>query len=210
MTSVLPNFLPALHETIEQVRAQPVPTARKTLLQPLIDAIQSRVTLGQRVALHFICTHNSRRSQFAQIWAHTAATYYTIPVQCYSGGIEVTAFHPFAVAAIRRNGFEVPEHPGENPSYAVCLSDDLPPITAYSKRYDSTNYCPSPFVAVMTCSHVDDHCPVVLGADLRIPVYYEDPGAYDDSPERDARYDERSLDIARDLFYVFSHIQPSH
>jgi len=41
---------------------------RKTVLQPLIDYIQSKVKNNLSINLNFICTHNSRRSQLAQVW----------------------------------------------------------------------------------------------------------------------------------------------
>lgn len=42
---------------------------RKAELQPFIDYIQSKHENGQAINLNFICTHNSRRSHLAQIWA---------------------------------------------------------------------------------------------------------------------------------------------
>ncbi len=60
---------------------------RKTVLQPLVDFIQQKVNNGQETNLNFICTHNSRRSHLAQVWAKVASAYYNIPnVHCYSGG----------------------------------------------------------------------------------------------------------------------------
>ncbi|VAW28441.1 Arsenate reductase thioredoxin-coupled, LMWP family, partial [hydrothermal vent metagenome] len=40
----------------------------------------------------------------------------------------------------------------------------------------------------------------------RIPVLYEDPKAFDDTELEAKKYDERSLQIATELFYVFSKI----
>jgi arsenate reductase (thioredoxin) len=59
----------------------------------------------------------------------------------------------------------------------------------------------------MTCSHADENCPFIPGAEKRIAVRYEDPKAFDDTPEEAHRYDERSLQVASEMFYVFSKIQ---
>ena len=49
---------------------------RKALLVRLTDYINQKRASGTPVALHFICTHNSRRSHISQIWAATAAAYF--------------------------------------------------------------------------------------------------------------------------------------
>ena len=63
------------------------------------------------------------------------------------------------------------------------------------------------FAAVMTCDHADENCPVIPGTEQRISVNYIDPKAFDNSPEEAGRYDERSFQIASEMFYVFSKIQ---
>ena len=58
----------------------------------------------------------------------------------------------------------------------------------------------------MTCSQADKGCPIVIGAVKRIPITYEDPKAYDKSPLQTQKYRERSLQIATEMYYVFSQI----
>ena len=58
----------------------------------------------------------------------------------------------------------------------------------------------------MTCSHADENCPFIAGAEQRIPVRYDDPKAFDNTPQQLEKYRERSLQIATELFYVFSQI----
>jgi arsenate reductase (thioredoxin) len=80
-----------LNLKIEAALSLEISAERKEILQVLIDYIKSKRKAEAPIRLHFICTHNSRRSQFSQIWAQTAADYFQIPAQCYSGGVEVTA-----------------------------------------------------------------------------------------------------------------------
>ncbi len=180
---------------------------RKTVLTELINYIQQQRNAGKEVHLNFICTHNSRRSQFSQIWAQTAAYYYGINAQCYSGGVEVTAFNERAVESIKRSGFKVEKSGEGNPKYAVYFANDASPLLAYSKIYDDTANAKIGFAAIMTCAHADDNCPYIPGADKRIPIRYNDPKAFDDTPLEALKYDERSNEIANELFYTFSQIK---
>ena len=77
------------------------------------------------------------------------------------------------------------------------------PIVAFSKLFDDT---PSPFAAVMTCTHADENCPFIPAADCRIPVRYDDPKAFDDTALEAEKYDERSMQIASEMFYVFQNL----
>lgn len=207
MNSTHVDLLPGLAVTVEKARSLPIPEERKESLQVLIAYIQSKVDSGEEINLNFICTHNSRRSQFSQIWAQTAADYFYIPADCYSGGVEVTEFNERAVESIKRSGFRVTKKGSENPVYFIFHSDGAEPISAFSKLFDDPINKAQRFAAVMTCAHADENCPFIPGTEHRIPVRYEDPKKYDGTPEEISRYDERSLQIASEMFYVFSKIK---
>lgn len=200
------ELLPGLAATVERARSLSISEERKELLQVLIAYIQSKLDSEEEINLNFICTHNSRRSQFSQIWAQTAADYFGIPANCYSGGVEVTEFNERAVESIKRMGFRVTKKGNENPVYFIFHSDDSEPISAFSKLFDDPINKAKRFAAVMTCAHADENCPVIPGTENRIPIRYEDPKKFDGIPEEANRYDERSLQIASEMFYVFSKI----
>ncbi len=203
------KLFPALSVAVAAARSMPIAAQRKEILQVLIDYIQLKLNAGDAVCLNFICTHNSRRSQFSQIWAQTAADYFGIPVVCYSGGVEVTEFNHRAVDSIQRSGFQVKKNGSKNPVYEVVHSEGSEPILAFSKLFDDPVNQAKSFAAVMTCAHADETCPFIPGTEQRIPVRYEDPKKYDDSPEEAMRYDERSMQIASEMFYVFSQVNHS-
>lgn len=198
---------PELGAAIERALKSQVGNDRRALLQPLVEYIQSKVDLGQVAHLNFICTHNSRRSQLSQIWAQTAAAYFGVPARCYSGGVEVTAFNERAVASLLRSGFRVAAEGDINPNYAIYYSENRQPIRAFSKLYDDPENTAPGFAAVMTCSDADENCPFIPGSEARIPVRYEDPKEFDGTPEEALKYDERSMQIASEMFYVFSKIK---
>lgn len=158
------------------------------------------------VNLIYICTHNSRRSHFGQIWAQVAAAYFEMnDVHSFSGGTEETAFHPNAIEALRRCGFEIKtEKIEKNPVHHLLFSENNKPILCFSKKYDHKLNPQSEFAAIMTCSDAEQNCPFVPGVELRIGTTYNDPKAFDNTPLQNQKYDERCKQIARETFYVFS------
>ena len=159
--------------------------------------------------LVFICTHNSRRSHIAQIWAETAAAYFEARhVSSFSGGTEATAFNPRAVDALRGIGLRINvSTPGVNPRYTVSYSDTHPAFDVFSKRYDSPGNPSNDFAAIMTCTHADENCPVVNGASARISLPYDDPKDFDGTDLEATKYAERALEIGREILFVFSQIK---
>jgi arsenate reductase len=197
-------MLAQLENKLDEIFALAISEERKKILQVLIEYIQTKRKKQEPIRLNFICTHNSRRSQFAQIWAQTAADIYGIPAQCYSGGVEVTAFNERAVASIERFGFKVAKRGHSNPIYFLYHTQDAQPIIAFSKVFDDETSAKKGFAAIMTCSHADENCPFIPGAEARIPVRYDDPKAFDDTEQESDKYDERSMQIASEMFYVFA------
>jgi arsenate reductase len=207
--SATPTLLSTLHQTLARLVGSfdAIPGQRKELLGQFANMIRERLDAKQALHLNFICTHNSRRSHISQIWAQAAAYNYDVQgVVCFSGGTEATAFNPRAVRAMQKAGFDVREvKAGSNPLYEVRFAESVQPVIAFSKRYDDA-FNPAPFVAVMTCSHADENCPVVLGASARIALTYDDPKEFDGTPQEVAKYDERVAEIGRELLYVFSRV----
>jgi len=180
-----------------------IPAERRESLMAIADFVMERKAAGQPADLTFICTHNSRRSHLSQIWAATAAWLYGQDhVRTYSGGTEATAFNARAVAAVERAGFHVLKPEGKNPEYHVSFTTDHAPERCWSKKYNDPANPQQDFCAVMTCSEADKNCPIVFGALDRISLPYNDPKEADGTPEEAARYDERCLQIAAELFYA--------
>ena len=185
-----------------------IPTDRKNLLDELSIYIKEKLKSTSEVNLIFICTHNSRRSHLAQVWAQTAAAFYNIKnLYTYSGGTEKTAFNPAAVEALKKAGFKISiEKEGKNPKYKVNFGKKTEPIVCFSKVYNHRKNPSDGFVAIMTCSDADEACPIVSGADYRTTIKYEDPKLFDGTDRQENAYWERSLEIGREMFYVFARV----
>jgi arsenate reductase len=203
-------ILASLSPTVKKLTGEfdYIPTERKALLQQLVHFVEKKVKDGKPVYLNFICTHNSRRSHVSQLWAQAAAHYYQVPnVLCYSGGTEATAFNPRAVKAMQEAGFSIlMTKDGENPTYAVRFAEDAEPVIAFSKKYDDAFNHNQDFAAIMTCSHADENCPVVLGASGRVALTYNDPKEFDGTPLEAAKYAERVQEIGREILFAFSQV----
>ncbi|WP_269236347.1 low molecular weight phosphatase family protein [Flavobacterium flavigenum] len=203
------GLLPNINKIRESFNFEEITFERKTILQSLIDFIKLKVQNQEDIRLNFICTHNSRRSHLSQIWAQTAAHYYGIKnVSCYSGGTEATAMFPKVAETLKNTGFKIQKLSEENnPVYAIKFAENQSPIIGFSKAYDDEFNPENGFAAIMTCSQADGGCPFIAGAEKRIPITYEDPKAFDNTPQQTEKYQERSIQIATEMFYVFSQIK---
>ena len=122
--------------------ADMISEARKGELNALAQFVSANSDTGQ-VKLVFICTHNSRRSHFGQVWAQLAAHHFGLDstVSSFSGGTESTALNERAVGALRRAGMDVhPAQLSDNPKYAVHYASDCKPLVCFSKKYENF-YC---------------------------------------------------------------------
>ncbi|MDO6676506.1 protein-tyrosine-phosphatase [Tenacibaculum sp. 1_MG-2023] len=209
MTTTKPTLFSEIEQEIKELNPLTISTERKVVLQPLTDFIQSKVSKNKEIRINFICTHNSRRSHLSQIWAQTMANYFNIKnVFCYSGGTEATALFPMVAETLKNSGFQVNIiSKNENPVYSIKYADNEHPIIGFSKKLDDEFNPKSEFAAVMTCSQADGGCPFIAGAEKRIPITFEDPKVFDNTPQQAEKYKERSIQIATELFYVFSQIK---
>ena len=209
MSTIKSTLFPEIEAFIKELNPDSIPNERKVILQPLIDFIQEKVNNKQEIQLNFICTHNSRRSHLSQIWAQTMASYFNIQnVFCYSGGTENTAVYPMVIKTLESTGFTTNSISiGENPIYSIKFAENQHPIIAFSKKLDADFNPKSEFAAIMTCSQADGGCPFIFGAEKRIPITYDDPKAFDNTPFQSEKYHERSSQIATELLFVFSQIK---
>lgn len=198
-----------IEKVVSEISPDSISAERRSVLQPLMEFIQSKVSYQQEIRLNFICTHNSRRSHLSQIWAQTMAHYFDIKnVFCYSGGTETTALFPMVAETLQNSGFQIKRiSEGKNPVYSLKYAENKHPIICFSKKLDDDFNPKSEFAAILTCNSANEACPFVFGAEQRIPITFEDPKEFDNTPQQAEKYAERSLQIATEMFYVFSQIK---
>lgn len=203
------TFFPPLHRYLDERAgdAHTISAGRRAVLESWAEKMAEVRRSRRRIRLNFICTHNSRRSQFGQVWAWAASRYYGMRfVDSFSGGTEVTACHPNTLVALERAGIAIQRGEGENAHHLARLKARGVALELFSKVYEDEPNPKSEFMALMTCGHAEENCPFVAGANARISLNYDDPKISDGTSEQTATYDERSRQIAAEMMYAFHHL----
>lgn len=181
---------------------------RKSELDPIAQYVAAGLEANEAAKLVFICTHNSRRSHFGQIWSMVSAMAFGIKgLESFSGGTAVTAFNSRAAAALERAGFRVYRPAGGNPAYEITWSGRRPAMICFSKIYDDNTNPRGSFGAVMTCNEADRACPIVPGAEARFGLPYSDPKISDGTSGETSKYDERCREIGREMLYMMGQVK---
>lgn len=181
---------------------------RQQQLIEIATSLQTQLDKNRHLRLHFICTHNSRRSQFAQAWSHAIAQERQLPISSFSGGVEITACNSRTIDALKRAGFEIDiPATSNNPHYSIRWKSGTP-LTLFSKLYDDEVNPKNDFFALMTCSDADDNCPFIPGTIQRIPLRYEDPKYADNTPEESEAYDLCCRTIKTEIQFIFDQLNP--
>lgn len=203
MNTKIKNLCDQLSQQFESISSD-----RKVLLEKISSYIQQKKDAKSPIQLIYVCTHNSRRSHFGQIWAAVAAEYFCVnEVSTFSGGTEATAFNPNAIQALRGLGFEITEMDTTlNPKYEVDFGGSKLSV-CFSKAYNDASNPLSNFAAIMTCGDAEENCPFIPGVELRIGTTYDDPKSFDGTDFQDEKYIERALQIGLETLYVFSKIK---
>jgi hypothetical protein len=199
----LSNYCNSLSTEFNQINEE-----RKAELKGIANFIVEQRKEHKPANLLFVCTSNSRRSHMAQVWSQIAAYYYGIDsVFTFSGGTEQTRVNINAIDALVRTGIEIySNNQGENPLRYIRVSNKINPWVIFSKKYSDATNPKNNFAAVMVCSEADKACPFVEGAESRIGLPYQDPKEFDNSPLKEAKYDERCRQIAREMFFIMDFV----
>lgn len=197
---------PVLDENIKALENEEhlISETRKEELGYLASEIKRQINALGKSDIIFVCTHNSRRSQLAELWLRAAVKYYNIKnVTTWSGGTEATAFNQRMVDAVIRIGFHLTkDNQVENPGYQTRLNDEDSGVKMFSKKYDSPYNPQTGFIAVMVCGQADKDCPFVPGAFARIALPYEDPKNSDNTPQETPVYDAKVREIGREILFM--------
>lgn len=152
--------------------------------------------------LMFICTHNSRRSIFGQVWAKVLADYYNISLESYSGGTEVTAVHDHTLSCLSQLGFEVNKLENKSNPKIELKYGNSNVINCFSKLYDDTQNPSENFYAMMLCEHAAQNCPFIPNALKRFNLTFSDPKQFDNTVHQDEKYKGVALKIGQELSFL--------
>lgn len=187
-----------------------ISSKRKSELKDLANNIYSQHKEVGFAKVNFVCTHNSRRSQLSQIWFWKALEYFNLHgISSYSGGTESTAFNHRMVSALQRYGFNILKlDEAKNPKYVIRSgAAGEREMVLFSKKYAAEFNPQKDFIAVMVCGQADAACPIVPGAYARISLPYEDPKVADDTPQEQKSYDDKVVEIGREILFMVKQLK---
>ena len=183
-------------------------TRRKAKLTDLAAKIRSHLHDQDQCDLIVICTHNSRRSQLAELILRKAADFYGVKnLYSYSGGTETTAFNSRMVWALEQSGFHFnKEDDPINPNYRLSENNGKLGQKMFSKKYAVSFNPQKDFIAIMVCEQADKNCPIVFGATDKISLPYQDPKQFDQRPNEEKAYLDKVFEIGREMTYLVKSI----
>ncbi|TGK20779.1 hypothetical protein EHO61_02605 [Leptospira fluminis] len=186
-----------------------ISSERKDALNSLAEGVLDSFDKRSRSNLLFVCTQNSRRSQFSQVFGASIPQYLGIPgIKSFSGGTEISAVHPSVLETLEKIGFRLDnEGPPKNPKYSVRWADGTSSMSVFSKKYSDPPNPHGELIAIMVCSTADAACPYISGAEVRISLPYEDPKSSDGTEGSSAKYLKTAEDISRELLFAFQSVK---
>ena len=199
----LNNINEKLKKFILDLKMDQIHNERLKIFDKIIKSINQNTMNNSYPNILFVCTHNSRRSQFAEIWANTINCILKQKIKIFSAGIFKTAVHYQVINAIRDAGFNIRKK-GNN--YYLKYSNNYKEIKIYSKKIDDIN-TNSFLIVINTCSDADINCPSLPNTLERFLLSYEDPKISDNTKFEKKIYQETCKKIASEIFYLFSNLK---
>lgn len=186
--SIYPKLLRHIEQLEKEIRYYP--TDR---FVTIIAALRAAPKGSQ---LYFVCRHNSRRSQFAEFWAHLFNAYFELGFQIHSAGTVAGPLAPQTTASLQQLGFSLSQ------GQLYWAEGKGSPLESTVWAIDEQTE--TPIYAFMLCSEVEADCPYLPEAYQRFSLPYEDPSKVDGQDRAAFVYRQRAEEIGRDLFYIFS------
>ena len=196
-------------KTIDTIFKMEVEDNRAFVLTEIVNYIYKTISKNKIPKLIFICTHNSRRSQFCQFWATFFSNYYNIECSVFSGGTFETKVNKSVINNIKDYGFNISFEESYNPIYFVKFKNQNLG-NYFSKMYNDVENPKSEFAAIMTCSDAENKCPLVEGAEIKFSLQYEDPKKYDNTKIEKSEYKKTSEKIASEMNYLFYKLKSNY
>lgn len=200
-TTSVENFFKASYKKLK------LNSERKELLDEIAYVIANEIKKNKNVNINFICTNNSRSSQIAQTWSFYAATYFNLPINSFSGGTEVTAFHRNSIKTLQKVGFSfnLLDFSHQNPKYEISFDGCKNSIIGFSKHYDS-NINKQPFITITTSNNKNIKYPYISSAWHHFHLPFLNPKLSDRTSNSEEEYLKTNSQIAGEINMIFSRI----
>lgn len=179
---------------------------RLKILDQLMVYLKELVAKKLELNVIFVCTHNSRRSQFAQFWLDTFLHNFGIEnYNIFSAGTVETEVHKNVISVIEHYGFTVTKDSEiNNKKYKIALGKGYE-INLFSKEITSVLEAGlGSFVLIFVCDSAYENCPFVIENQKHFSLTFEDPGRYDEDLNALEYYQKCAYKIAAEMHYLAS------
>ena len=144
----------------------------------------------------FLCTHNSRRSQYCEVWSKYFSSTYKNKINFFSAGTLKMKVPKQVYKSFERVGVKVDEN--------SSINIETMTISPFSKTL--TEVKEKEFISIMTCAESEKSCPVDARSLINLKLFYDDPRRYDNTQEEAEEYDKTSFMIASEINYILKNI----
>tara|TARA_B100000886_G_scaffold285967_1_gene210466 strand:- start:4029 stop:4604 length:576 start_codon:yes stop_codon:yes gene_type:complete len=141
----------------------------------------------------FVCTHNSRRSQFCQVWSQILSDIYKLNLSFQSAGVVKTEVYIGVIRSLQRAGVDIDE------TGTILINNKQ--VSLFSKSLDEINF--KKFISIMTCSDAEKSCPTDPRSKKNISLFYPDPKRFDGTQDEIKEYDFTCKSIAAEINAIF-------
>ncbi len=141
----------------------------------------------------FVCTHNSRRSQFCQVWSQILSDIYKLNLSFQSAGVIKTEVYVEVIRSLQRAGVDIDE------TGTILINNKQ--VSLFSKSLDEINL--KAFISMMTCSDAEKSCPTDPRSKKNISLFYPDPKRFDGTKDEIKEYDFTCKSIAAEINAIF-------
>lgn len=184
MNEILSKYI----KEIEKFSLEDFQKARiKKISKTLINEIKSCNSIV------FVCTHNSRRSQFCQVWSQILSNIYKLNLTFQSAGVVKTEVYIEVIRSLKRAGVDIDENG------AILINNKE--VSIFSKSLDEINF--KNFISIMTCSNAEKSCPTDPRSKKNISLFYPDPKKFDGTKDEIKEYDFTCMTIASEINAIF-------
>ena len=143
----------------------------------------------------FVCTHNSRRSIYCEVWGKIIANKYSKNINFYSAGTKKTSVYGEVIKSFSRLGIK---------SKGNIIQYKEKSILLKSKTLEEIQL--DKFICIFTCSKAERSCPIDTRSVVNIPLLFDDPKKFDGLKNERIEYQKTCSQIAEKINFILKRI----
>ena len=180
-----------LNKYINKLENHKLEYHQKKRIEIIVERLYNKIKSISLIV--FICTHNSRRSQFCEAWSKVLANRYGLNISFSSAGTTKTSVYKEVINSLKRAGVDINEK--------GILNIEGKTSILYSKTLDDIKE--NKFISITNCTDAEKNCPLDPRSHLNLNIFYDDPKKFDGMENEKKEYDKTSVSIAAEINVIF-------